>query len=210
MSVVDTVSLASTNRMLDSPLRIAVIDADAARASIIADGLHDAGHHAVTVIAETRGLLRRLLELEPDVIFINLENPNRDVLEQMFQVSRTVQRPIAMFVDRSDTAMIEAAVDAGVSAYVVDGLKKERVKPILDMAISRFNAFSRLREELDQARQALDERKVIDRAKGILMKSRGIDEEEAYTLMRKAAMSESRRLAEVAQSVVTAAKLIGG
>mgnify|MGYP001766315616 CR=1 FL=1 len=115
-----------------------------------------------------------------------------------------------MFVDQSDTAMIEAAVDAGVSAYVVDGLKKERVKPILDMAISRFNAFSRLRDELDQARQALDERKVIDRAKGILMKSRGIDEEEAYTLMRKAAMSESRRLAEVAQSIVTAAKLIGG
>lgn len=196
--------------MSDAPLRIVIIDVDAIRASIIEDGLREAGHRFVTVVGEMRGLLRRVLEIDPDVIFINLENPNRDVLEQMFQVSRTVRRPIAMFVDRSDTAMIEAAVDAGVSAYVVDGLKKERIKAILDMAVSRFNAFSRLREELDQARQALDERKVIDRAKGILMKSRGIDEEEAYTLMRKAAMSESRRLAEVAQSIVTAAKLIGG
>jgi len=196
--------------MADAPLRIVVIDVDVLRASVIEDGLREAGHPFVTVIGEMRGLMRRVVEIDPDVIFINLENPNRDVLEQMFQVSRTVQRPIAMFVDRSDTAMIEAAVDAGVSAYVVDGLKKERVKPILDMAISRFNAVSRLRDELDRARQALDERKVIDRAKGILMKSRGIGEEEAYTLMRKTAMGESRRVADVAQSIVTAAKLIGG
>ena len=142
------------------------------------------------------------------MIFIDLENPNRDVLEQMFQVSRSVRRPIAMFVDRSDTASIEAAIDAGVSAYVVDGLRKERVKPILDMTISRFNAFNRLREELDRTKQALEDRKVIEKAKGILMKTRDIPEEEAYALLRKTAMNESRRVAEVAAGLVMAAQLL--
>jgi response regulator NasT len=141
------------------------------------------------------------------VIFIDLENPNRDVLEQMFQVSRCVRRPIAMFVDRSDTDMIKAAVEAGVGAYVVDGLKKERVKAILDMAVMRFNSFNQMREELDRTKQALEERKVVERAKGILMKERGLSEEAAYALLRKAAMNENRRVAEIAQSLVTAAKL---
>ena len=128
----------------------------------------------MTVVRDMQNLMRRIVEIDPDVIFIDLENPNRDVLEQMFQVSRCVRRPIAMFVDRSDTDMIEAAVEAGVGAYVVDGLRKERVKAILDMAVSRFNAFNKLREELDSARQALDERKMVERAKGILMKERGL------------------------------------
>ena len=128
------------------------------------------------------GIAARIAEIEPDVIVIDLENPNRDMLENMFQLSRAVKRPIAMFVDRSDTASIEAAVEAGVSAYVVDGLRKERVKPILDMAISRFNAFSRMARELEEARTELESRKLVDRAKGILMKSRGLSEEDAYAL----------------------------
>ena len=156
-----------------------------------------------------RQLLAQIARIDPDVIFIDLENPNRDVLEQMFQVSRSVRRPVVMFVDQSDKASIEAAIDAGVSAYVVDGMRKERVKPILDMAISRFNAFHRLREELDRTKQALEDRKIIDRGKGILMKSRNISEEDAYALLRKTAMNESRRMADVARSLVTAAKLLG-
>src|SRR5262249_54108171 len=136
-----------------------------------------------------------------------LENPSRDVLEQMFQVSRIVRRPIAMFVDQSDRATIEAAVDAGVSAYIVDGLKKERMKNILDLCISRFNAFARLQDELDRAKSALEERKVIDRAKGILMKVKSLSEEDAYALLRKTAMNEKKKIAEVAQSVITAAEL---
>jgi response regulator NasT len=155
-----------------------------------------------------QNLMRRIVDTDPDVIFIDLENPNRDVLEQMFQVSRSVSRPIAMFVDRSDTDMIAAAVDAGVGAYVVDGLRKERIKAVLDMAVSRFNAFSKLRDELDRAKAALDERKVVERAKGILMKERRLTEEAAYALLRKAAMNENRRITEVAQSVVTAARLL--
>jgi len=195
--------------MTDAPLHVLLIDDNAVRASVIEEGLREAGHQKVTIVTQMGQLLRQVVEADPDVIFIDLENPNRDVLEQMFQVSRSVHRPVVMFVDQSDKASTEAAIDAGVSAYVVNGLRKERVQPILDMAISRFNAFHRLREELDRTRQALEDRKVIDKAKGILMKSRGITEEEAYALLRKTAMNESRRVADVARGLVTAAKLLG-
>jgi len=194
--------------MTEASLRILLVDPNMVRASILEDGLREAGYANVTVIREMENLLRRIVEADPEVIFIDLQNPNRDVLEQMFQVSRCVHRPIAMFVDQSDTGMIEAAVEAGVGAYVVDGLRKDRVRSILDTAVSRFNAFSRLRDELDRTRQALEERKVVERAKGILMKARGMDEAEAYDVMRKAAMNENRRIPEVAQSLVTAARLL--
>lgn len=194
--------------MTEASLRILLVDPNRVRASILEDGLREAGYSNVTVIREMENLLRRIVEADPEVIFIDLQNPNRDVLEQMFQVSRCVHRPIAMFVDQSDTGMIEAAVEAGVGAYVVDGLRKDRVRSILDTAVSRFNAFSRLRDELDRTRQALEERKVVERAKGILMKARGMDEAEAYDVMRKAAMNENRRIPEVAQSLVTAARLL--
>jgi two-component system, response regulator / RNA-binding antiterminator len=189
-------------------MRILIVDQNVTRASILEAGLREAGYRDVTVQRDMQYLMRRILDVDPDAIFIDLENPNRDVLEQMFQVSRSVQRPIAMFVDRSDTDMIEAAVQAGVGAYVVDGLKKERVKAVLDMAVSRFNAFKKLQAELANVRQALDERKLIERAKGILVRERGLSEEAAYALLRKTAMNENRRLSEVAQSVVTAARLL--
>jgi two-component system, response regulator / RNA-binding antiterminator len=194
--------------MADQALRILLVDQNVTRASILEEGLREAGYTKVTVVRDMQNLLRRIVDADPDVIFIDLENPNRDVLEQMFQVSRCIRRPIAMFVDHSDTEMIRAAVESGVGAYVVDGLRKERVKSILDMAVSRFNAFSQLRDELDRAKQELEDRKVIERAKGILMKERGLAEEAAYGLLRKAAMNENRRVAEVAQSVVTAARLL--
>ncbi len=186
-------------------LRILIVDQNAERAAVLESGFREAGYADVQVVREVQGLLRRIVALNPDVIFIDLENPSRDVLEQMFQVSRAVPRPIAMFVDQSDTDSIERAVDAGVAAYIVDGLRKERVKPILDTTISRFNAFKRLRDQLEVARQALDERKVIDRAKGLLMRERGWAEAEAYDWLRRRAMNENRRLAEVAQSIIDAA-----
>ena len=194
--------------MSDETLQILVIDDNAIRAAVIEEGLREAGCRRIAIITDMRQLLRQIVQADPDVIFIDLENPNRDVLEQMFQVSRSVHRPVAMFVDQSDKASIEAAIDAGISAYVVNGMRKERVKPILDMAISRFNAFHRLRDELDRTRKALEDRKVIEKAKGILMKSRGVSEEDAYALLRKTAMNESRRVADVAQSLITASKLL--
>ncbi|HZG29653.1 response regulator receiver and ANTAR domain protein [Ensifer adhaerens] len=197
-----------TGSKITADLTILVIDENAIRASIIEEGLAEAGHCKVTVIHEVNGVARLIETLQPDVIIIDIESPNRDMMEHMFQLTRSVSRPIAMFVDRSDTASIEAAVDAGVSAYIVDGLKKERVKPILDMAVSRFNAFSRLQRELAEARNALEERKVIERAKGILMKMRGLSEEEAFALLRQSAMNEKKKIADIAQSVVTAAGLL--
>lgn len=194
--------------MLDKPLHVLVIDEDRIRASIIEEGLVGDGVSRVTVLADMRELMRRIVELDPDVIVIDLENPNRDALEHAFQVSRAARRPVAMFVDRSDHASIEAAVEAGVSAYVVDGLKKERVKPILDTAIMRYRAFERLQRDLEQARSELAGRKSIDRAKGILMRTKGLSEEDAYALLRRTAMNTGRRVTDIADSLILASGLL--
>ena len=193
---------------MDPSFKIVIVDKNPIRAAILEDGLREAGHVQVVRIDEMAHLLARIYAIDPDVILIDLENPSRDVLEQMFQVSRAVKRPVAMFVDQSDAASIEAAVDAGVSAYIVGGLRKDRVQNILDLCISRFNAFSRLQNELDRTRSALEERKVIDRAKGILMKVKGLTEDEAYVLMRSTAMREKKKIGEIAQSILTASELL--
>jgi response regulator NasT len=188
--------------------KIVIVDESPIRAAILQEGLREAGFSGVTHISDMHNLLARIYALDPDIILIDLENPSRDVLEQMFQVSRAVRRPVAMFVDQSDSASIQASVDAGVSAYIVDGLKKERIKPILDLCVSRFNAFSKLQDELERTKSALEDRKVIDRAKGILMKLKGLTEDEAYVLLRSTAMREKKKIGEIAQSIVTASELL--
>ncbi len=198
----------SAGELRDSSLKIVIVDASPIRSAILEDGLREAGFMHVERIADTHNLLARIYAIDPDVILIDLENPSRDVLEQMFIMSRAVKRPVAMFVDQSDSTSIQAAVDAGVSAYIVDGLKKERVTSILDLCISRFNAFAHLQGELDRAKGALEERKVIDRAKGVLMKAKNCSEEQAYALLRKTAMNENKKIIEIAQSVLTAAELL--
>jgi response regulator NasT len=200
--------------MTQRPLRILIVDENAVRAAILEEGLRVAGNGAggeapeVHHIREMANLLTRIGAVDPDVILIDLENPSRDTLEQMFQVSRLVRRPIAMFVDKSDSATVQAAVDAGVSAYVVDGLRKERVKSILDVTISRFHAFDRLQCELQQAKSALEDRKVVEQAKAILMHQRGCTEDDAYVLLRRTAMNQNRKIAELARSLVAAAALL--
>jgi len=200
--------VATSGEQRDSALKIAIVDESPVRAAILEEGLREAGFTQVERIAETQNLLSRIYALDPDVILIDLENPSRDVLEQMFQMSRAVKRPVAMFVDQSDSASIQAAVDAGVSAYIVAGLRKERITNILDLCISRFNAFARLQSELDHAKGALEERKVIDRAKGVLMQAKKLSEEKAYALLRTKAMNENKKIVEIAQSVLTAAELL--
>jgi len=195
--------------MRDKGLAIAIIDPSRARAAILEEGLRAAGVERVIVIPEGADLMARLAEVDPDIVVIDLENPSRDVLEQMVQVSRPVERPVAMFVDHSDAAMMQAAVDAGVSAYVIDGLKAERVKSVVDVAIARFNAFARLQRELTEARTELAERKLIDRAKGIVMKAKGLSEDEAYALLRRTAMNRKRKISDIAQSIITSAELLG-
>jgi two-component system, response regulator / RNA-binding antiterminator len=191
-------------------MRIAIVDESAARAAVIEEGLRETGLTDITLFTERGGLVGRLEALAPDVILIDLANPRRDELEELFAISRAISRPVAMFVDQSDEAAIESAIEAGVSAYVVDGLKKERIKSVLDLAIKRFNAFSRLRAELDEAKSALAERSALDAAKALLMKKRKIDEPAAYALLRKAAMDSGRKVADVAEALVTAEKLMGG
>ncbi|WP_135076383.1 ANTAR domain-containing protein [Terasakiella sp. SH-1] len=194
---------------METDLKILLIDENEARAAILFEGLRASGLDCVEWLKDTKNLSERIFALDPDVILVDLENPNRDVLEQMFQVSREVKRPIAMFVDQSDSQSIHQAIEAGVSAYIVDGLKSERVKSIVDMTVSRFNAFAKLHRELAEAKTALQDRKIIDKAKGILMQQRDIGEAEAYALLRKAAMNKGQKISEIASSIVTASELLG-
>lgn len=194
--------------MPSRPLKVLIIDENLVRAAILEDGLRDSGELDIHHIRDMNELLPRVAAIDPDVILIDLENPSRDTLEQMFQVSRWAERPIAMFVDKSDSDNVQAAIDAGVSAYVVDGLRRDRVKPVLDVTISRFHAFHRLQQELNEARSALEERKLIERAKQIVMEQNGLSESDAYTLLRRTAMDQSRKIADLARALVTAADLL--
>lgn len=190
-------------------MRIAIIDTSATRAAIIRDGLREAGIEELMLIDPAGPLLRQIEEARPEVVLINLENPSRDMLEDFFAMSRALARPIAMFVDQSDAETTSAAIDAGVSAYVIDGLSKQRIKPVIDLAIRRFQAFSRLQRELEEAKSALADRAAIDRAKAILMKRRQIDEPAAYALLRGQAMRSNRRIAEIAEAIITSEELMG-
>ncbi|MEO1748248.1 MAG: ANTAR domain-containing protein [Pseudomonadota bacterium] len=195
--------------MVANPPFVLVIDTNDARAAIIKDGLRAEGYTRIEVITQMDQLAARIVTLQPDVIVVDLGNPNRDMLENMLQVTRAVKRPVAMFVDRSDKPSMEKAIEAGVSAYVVDGFRQDRIKSIMEMAISRFNAFSRLERELETAKSALADRTAIDKAKGLIMKSRGLSEEKAYALLRKSAMDQNRRIIEVAESLLMSASLLG-
>ncbi|NUB45713.1 ANTAR domain-containing protein [Fertoebacter nigrum] len=193
---------------MPEPLSIVVVEKDRERAQLIIAALREAGATEVFVIAEDTGLARRIAERRPDLVLVDIASPSRDVLEELALASGPLERPVAMFVDRSDAGLTRAAIEAGVSAYVVDGLRGDRIKPILDAAIARFHMFQKMRTELAATKAALEERKVIDRAKGLLMRARGIGEEEAYALLRKTAMDQGRRIADIAQALVTAAELL--
>ena len=180
---------------------ILIVDESADRALLIEQALREAGHTNVKTVLQLKGVAREIEFHAPDVIVMDLGNPNRDFLEHIFRLSKSLRKPIAMFVDQSSDEAMLNAVEAGVSAYVVDGLKRERVKPILDLAIARFKAFEKLRGERDDAIQALDERKHIERAKGILMKQQSLSEPEAFEIMRRAAMQQGRTLGDIAAAI---------
>ncbi|GAB5447557.1 ANTAR domain-containing response regulator [Gymnodinialimonas sp.] len=193
---------------MNSALSIVVVEEDRDRAIAIVDALRETGTHEVNVIGDLSGLSRKIAALHPDIVLIDIDHPTRDVMEELTLASGPLERPIAMFVSGAASGLAKAAVEAGVSAYVVDGLHPDRLKPVIDAAIARFQIMRQMRTELDETRRALEERKVIDRAKGLLMKAKQIDEEKAYAILRKAAMDQGLRVAEVAQSLVTAADLL--
>ncbi|MBL4929914.1 ANTAR domain-containing response regulator [Fuscibacter oryzae] len=193
---------------MTTALTIIVVEQDRERALMIVDALREAGEHRVQVIGSGAGLARRVAEQCPDLVLIDAGDPSRDALEELTLAAGPLERPVAMFVDRADQSLTRAAIEAGVSAYVVDGLKSDRIRPILDAAIVRFHVFQRMRSELAATKAALEERKIVDRAKGLLMRAKGIGEEEAYALLRKTAMDQGKRLADLAQALVTAADLL--
>lgn len=190
-------------------LRVLLVDEDQERRVLLQEALDAAGFAVVVSTGpggDLPGVVRRV---EPDVIVIDVDAPDRDTLENMCCIARDVPRPVVMFTHDEDTEKMRAAIRAGVSAYIVGSVTSERVKPIVDVAVLRFEEHQALRRELEQAKNSLADRKVIDRAKGILMRQRSCGEEQAYQALRKLAMDRNRRLAEVAQSVIDAADLLG-
>jgi response regulator NasT len=189
-------------------MRVLLVDDEPQRAGMLRSTLRAAGHEVIGPFGEALDLLVRVREAEPDVIIIDHDSPDRDTLEHVCLVTRDEPRPIVMFTQDREGAMIREALQAGVSAYVVDGLAPERLRPILEVAVARFEQHHALRQELSEARASLAERKTIDRAKGIIMKQRACSEDEAYRLLRKAAMDGNKRLVEVAEQLVAMSKLL--
>ncbi len=190
-------------------LRVILVDDEPERARLVKEALEAEGVEVVAAFGTGAGLSRQIDALAPDVIIVDIDSPDRDTLEDMRRVTFEQRRPVVMFSQDGQTETIRAAVAAGVSAYVVDGLKPERVKPVVDVAIARFAQFQELRVELDKAKSTLAERKLVEKAKGILMKRRRCDENEAFQLMRKMAMDQKSRLVDIANKIIDAAELLG-
>ena len=189
-------------------LSVLLVDDDPERAAIVEPGLRAAGYEVVTVVDTTTEMLAQVRARRPDVIIIDRDSPDRDTLEHVCMITRDDPRPIVMFTQDKDRTLMRAALEAGVSAYVVDGLSVERVRPIVEVALARFEQWQALRRELDQAQTNLAERKLIERAKGIVMQQRKCTEDKAYAMLRKLAMSRHQRLAQVAESVITMSELL--
>ena len=188
--------------------RILVIDESQQRAVEICSGLITAGHQVAAVLPSAFELPERIEEICPDVILIETESPSRDTLEHLAVMNRKMPRPVVMFSKDGGSDAIRSAIQAGVAAYVIDGFDINRLRPIVDVAIARFEEHQLLRSELAETSRKLSERKVIEKAKGILMKTRGMDEEAAYKALRKLAMERSKPLAEVAANLIEMAHLL--
>lgn len=188
--------------------RIMLVDDQPPRAAILEQALSDAGCQVVANLESAQGLMKRVMEHQPDVVIIDIESPDRDMLEHMSVLNQHNPKPVIMFSDEDDPETIERAVRAGVSAYVVDGLNPARVKPIMDVAVARFREFQALRGELEKTKNQLADRRLLDEAKALLMKQKGMTEEEAYHAMRKMAMDRGQRMVEVARNIISVMSLL--
>ncbi len=189
-------------------LRVLLIDENRGRAALLEQALSDAGYQVIARVITSDNLAHQVRQHQPDVIIVDLESPDRDTLEHMHSISRDQPRPIVMFAEDQERESIHKAIKAGVSAYIVDGLSANRVKPVMEVAIARFREYQALRDELTKTKITLEERKLIDRAKGLLMQRQGMDEEGAYQALRKIAMDRSQKLVEVARNVISVMELL--
>ena len=190
-------------------MHVLVVDESAERGEVLRAALRTAGYQVASALGSPLALLKTIEELRADVVVIDVASPSRDVLEQLTAVMRHAPRPIVMFAADGSAGAIREATRAGVSAYVVDGLERKSIKAIVDAAVARFEEFQALRARLAEADFKLSERKVVEKAKGLLMKQRGLDEDAAYAALRKMAMDRSLKLAEVARRVIEAADILG-
>lgn len=199
-------------RKVDSarPLKILIIDSNDDRAAVVEAGLAGYGDAQILRMGLLTDLVRKIEEIQPDVVVVDVDSPDRDTLENMRDVSHLLPRPIVMFVEESEASLAEEALRAGVSAYIVDGLSAKRVKPILDVAMLRFRVFQKMREELDKAKSDLASRKVVERAKGLLMEQRKLSEEDAYKLLRNTAMKEGKSILDIADSLISISRMLKG
>jgi two-component system, response regulator / RNA-binding antiterminator len=196
-------------RIPDRMLRVMLVADDSQKdVSLLNEGLKLAGYDVVEVSMSASALLDRVAELQPDVIIIDSDSPTRDTLEQLSFVNARQPRPIVLFTEDRDNETIQAALQAGVSAYIVAGMQPDRLQPILDVAVARFEQDRALRDELRDTQERLAERKLIERAKGLVMKQKNVDEEEAYRVMRRLAMDRNRKLVEVAQQIIDVSELM--
>ena len=183
-------------------MRVLLVDGMAERASLVAAGLAEAGCEVVAVVSDARDLTRRVRNSGAEVIVCDLDDPGRDALESMRALNRDEPRPVVLFANRGEPEQIEAALEAGVAAYVVEGLTPNRVRPVIEVAIRRFRAHQALREELETTRATLAARRVVDAAKARLVETRRLTEDEAYRRLRRMAMDRGIRLAEAAKAVL--------
>lgn len=190
-------------------LRVLLVDEDRARAALLEQALTDAGYSVIARINNSEELPGEVQHHQPDVIIIDLDSPDRDTLEHMHTISRDQPRPIVMFAENDDSEAIHKAIKAGVSAYIVDGLSSKRVKPVMEVAIARFREYQALRDELEQTKSSLEERKLVDRAKALLIKRQGMSEEEAHQALRKLAMDRGIKLVEAARNIISVLDLLG-
>ncbi len=188
--------------------RVMLVDDTPARAAMLEQALTDCGFEVICRMASAQGLMKQVAEHQPDVVIVDIESPDRDMLEHMTVLNQHLPKPVIMFAEQGDSNTIDRAIRAGVSAYVVDGLNPERVRSIVDVAVARFREFQALRNELQQTRTRLADRQVIDKAKALLIQHRQMDEDEAYHAMRKLAMDRSQKLVDVANDIVSVLGLL--
>lgn len=189
-------------------LRVMVVDESNEYAELLREGLHAAGHTVVAALSSTVDILEQVERIQLDVIVISVDSPGRDSLEHICVVSQNRPKPIVMFTQERDSNTIKEAVRVGVTAYIVDGLESSRVQSILDVAVARFKQYQALQTELAQSKAQIGDRKVVERAKGLLMKQRHWDEDKAFSALRKMAMDRNIRLAEAAEQVIAVTKLL--
>lgn len=188
--------------------RIMLVDDQPARAALLEQALTDAGCQVIARLESAQGLMKRVEEHQPDIIIVDIESPDRDMLEHMSVLNQHNPKPVIMFSDEDDTVTIEKAMRAGVSAYVVDGLNPARIKSIMDVAVARFREFQALRSELEKTRNQLADRRLLDEAKSLLMKQKNMTEEQAYHAIRKMAMDRGQRMVDVAKNIISVMNLL--